>query len=97
MEEEEAEDVLKLLCGGSEILEQNKNNNVSSVLTECNCHGKAQECFFNQTVADLSLSLDIHGERRGGGVCVRCQDNTAGVNCESCTSGFFRPAEVCHT
>lgn len=67
-----------------------------SVLSECNCHGKAEECYFNQTVADLSLSLDIHGQRRGGGVCVRCRDNTAGVNCASCASGFFRPAEVRH-
>lgn len=66
------------------------------MLSECNCHGKAEECYFNQTVADLSLSLDIHGQRRGGGVCLRCRDNTAGVNCESCNSGFFRPAEVRH-
>lgn len=62
--------------------------------SECNCHGKAEECHFNQTVADLSLSLDIHGQRRGGGVCVGCRDYTAGINCETCMPGFYRPAGV---
>lgn len=62
--------------------------------SECNCHGKAEECHFNKTVADLSLSLDIHGQRRGGGVCVGCRDYTAGINCETCVPGFYRPAGV---
>lgn len=62
--------------------------------SECNCHGKAEECHFNQTVADLSLSLDIHGQRRGGGVCVGCRDYTAGINCETCIPGFYTPAGV---
>lgn len=62
--------------------------------SECNCHGKAEECHFNQTVADLSLSSDIHGQRRGGGVCLGCRDYTAGINCETCTPGFYRPAGV---
>lgn len=62
--------------------------------SECNCHDKAEECHFNQTVADLSLSLDIHGQRRGGGVCVGCRDYTAGINCETCIPGFYRPAGV---
>ncbi|XP_029698573.1 laminin subunit alpha-1 isoform X2 [Takifugu rubripes] len=61
---------------------------------KCNCHNKATDCFYNQTVADLSLSLNIHGVRRGGGVCVSCLHNTAGLNCESCTDGYYRPAEV---
>uniref|UniRef100_H3D7M5 Laminin, alpha 1 n=1 Tax=Tetraodon nigroviridis TaxID=99883 RepID=H3D7M5_TETNG len=61
---------------------------------KCNCHNKATDCFYNQTVAELSLSLDLHGLRRGGGVCVSCQQNTAGVNCESCVDGYYRPAEV---
>uniref|UniRef100_A0A672JPW4 Laminin N-terminal domain-containing protein n=1 Tax=Salarias fasciatus TaxID=181472 RepID=A0A672JPW4_SALFA len=64
------------------------------VCEKCNCHGKAEECYFNQTAADLSLSLDTHGQYRGGGVCIDCQDNTAGINCQSCLSGFYRPAGV---
>ncbi|XP_067337909.1 laminin subunit alpha-2 isoform X2 [Channa argus] len=64
------------------------------VCEKCNCHGKADECHFNQTVADLSLSLDIHGKYRGGGVCIGCRNNTAGINCQSCITGYYRPTEV---
>ncbi|XP_051816710.1 laminin subunit alpha-2 isoform X2 [Acanthochromis polyacanthus] len=64
------------------------------VCEKCNCHGKAEECYFNQTVADLSLSLDTHGQYRGGGVCIGCRDNTAGINCQSCVSGYYRSTEV---
>eukprot|EP00064_Thunnus_orientalis_P005404 superscaffoldBa00000528_g5418 len=64
------------------------------VCEKCNCHGKAEECYFNQTVADLSLSLDIHGQYRGGGVCIGCRDNTDGVNCQSCVAGYYRPTGV---
>ncbi|XP_028295898.1 laminin subunit alpha-2 isoform X3 [Gouania willdenowi] len=64
------------------------------VCEQCNCHGKAEECYFNQTVADSFLSLDVHGQYRGGGVCINCRDNTAGVNCQSCVSGYYRPAGV---
>ncbi|KAM7367692.1 hypothetical protein PAMP_013975 [Pampus punctatissimus] len=61
------------------------------VCEKCNCHGKAEECYFNQTAADLSLSLDIHGRYRGGGVCIGCRDNTDGINCQSCVAGYYRP------
>nr|XP_057947713.1 laminin subunit alpha-2 isoform X3 [Doryrhamphus excisus] len=64
------------------------------VCEKCNCHGKAEECYFNQTVADLSLSLDIHGQYRGGGVCISCRDNTDGINCQSCLPGYYRPEGV---
>ncbi|XP_057678966.1 laminin subunit alpha-2 isoform X4 [Corythoichthys intestinalis] len=64
------------------------------VCEKCNCHGKAEECYFNQTVADLSLSLDINGQYRGGGVCISCRDNTDGINCQSCVPGYYRPAGV---
>ncbi|XP_060740347.1 laminin subunit alpha-2 isoform X3 [Tachysurus vachellii] len=64
------------------------------VCEKCNCHGKSDECYYNQTVADMRLSLNTHGEYEGGGVCLGCSDDTAGINCQSCVDGFFRPSEV---
>uniref|UniRef100_A0A8D3CGP1 Laminin, alpha 1 n=1 Tax=Scophthalmus maximus TaxID=52904 RepID=A0A8D3CGP1_SCOMX len=61
---------------------------------KCNCHNKAVDCFYNQTVSELLLSLNSGGVRRGGGVCINCQQNTAGINCETCRDGHYRPAEV---
>nr|XP_046227110.1 laminin subunit alpha-1 [Scatophagus argus] len=61
---------------------------------KCNCHNKALDCFYNQTVAELFLSLNTRGLRQGGGVCINCQQNTAGINCETCAAGYYRPAEV---
>ncbi|XP_028290565.1 laminin subunit alpha-1 isoform X3 [Gouania willdenowi] len=61
---------------------------------KCNCHNKAELCFYNHTVAQLSLSLDTHGLHRGGGVCIHCLHNTAGINCETCRDGHYRPSQV---
>ncbi|KAM6908341.1 laminin subunit alpha-1 [Lycodopsis pacificus] len=61
---------------------------------ECNCHNKAVDCFYNQTVSELFLSLNTRGIREGGGVCITCQQNTGGINCETCSAGYYRPAEV---
>lgn len=63
-------------------------------LSECNCHNKAVDCFYNQTVSELSLSLNTRGLLKGGGVCINCQQNTAGVNCETCRDGYYKPSEV---
>ncbi|XP_069368064.1 laminin subunit alpha-1 isoform X2 [Paralichthys olivaceus] len=61
---------------------------------KCNCHNKAIDCLFNQTVSDLFLSINSRGVRHGGGVCIDCQQNTAGINCETCQDEYYRPAEV---
>ncbi|XP_040821585.1 laminin subunit alpha-2 [Ochotona curzoniae] len=60
----------------------------------CNCHGKAEECYYDEEVARRNLSLNIHGKYIGGGVCINCTQNTAGINCETCIDGFFRPRGV---
>uniref|UniRef100_A0A673N9U6 Laminin N-terminal domain-containing protein n=1 Tax=Sinocyclocheilus rhinocerous TaxID=307959 RepID=A0A673N9U6_9TELE len=62
---------------------------------KCNCHNKAVDCYYNQTVADLRLSVNTLGLFVGGGVCVNCSQNTAGVNCQTCADGYYRPHQVC--
>uniref|UniRef100_A0A8C5AUH5 Laminin subunit alpha 1 n=1 Tax=Gadus morhua TaxID=8049 RepID=A0A8C5AUH5_GADMO len=44
--------------------------------------------------SDLRLSVNAKGDHQGGGVCVGCSQNTAGVNCETCARTFYRPAQV---
>uniref|UniRef100_A0A8C7PSL1 Laminin, alpha 1 n=1 Tax=Oncorhynchus mykiss TaxID=8022 RepID=A0A8C7PSL1_ONCMY len=61
---------------------------------KCNCHDKANDCYFNQTVANRKMSMNSHGDFHGGGVCISCTQNTAGVNCEACADGFYRPNKV---
>uniref|UniRef100_A0A673Z2H1 Laminin, alpha 1 n=1 Tax=Salmo trutta TaxID=8032 RepID=A0A673Z2H1_SALTR len=61
---------------------------------KCNCHDKANDCYFNQTVANRKMSMNSHGDFHGGGVCISCTQNTAGVNCETCADGFYRPNKV---
>ncbi|XP_030623498.1 laminin subunit alpha-1 [Chanos chanos] len=61
---------------------------------KCNCHNKADNCYYNQTVAERGLSQNVNGQFVGGGVCLNCSQNTAGVNCETCTDGFYRPHKV---
>eukprot|EP00117_Sycon_ciliatum_P001869 scpid2290/ scgid7347/ Laminin-like protein epi-1 len=57
----------------------------------CQCFGHSSTCSYNATVNELGLSMDIHGQRSGGGVCSNCANNTSGVNCERCQPGFYRP------
>ncbi|XP_062857847.1 laminin subunit alpha-2 [Trichomycterus rosablanca] len=64
------------------------------VCEKCNCHGKSDKCYYNQTVADAKLSLNINNEYEGGGVCIDCSAHTTGINCQSCIDGYYRPRGV---
>uniref|UniRef100_A0A8C0ER55 Laminin subunit alpha-1 n=1 Tax=Bubo bubo TaxID=30461 RepID=A0A8C0ER55_BUBBB len=61
---------------------------------KCNCHNKAEDCYYNQSIADQKRSMDIHGQYIGGGVCLNCTQHTTGINCEMCAAGYFRPHKV---
>ena len=39
-------------------------------------------------------SINTEGVYEGGGVCINCQDNTAGTNCQHCKEGYYRPEDV---
>ncbi|KAI6239109.1 Laminin alpha [Aphelenchoides fujianensis] len=62
------------------------------VCEPCNCHGHSEECVYDEGIDEAGLSLDIHGNYEGGGRCVNCRDHTEGINCNKCSSGYFRPA-----
>ncbi|XP_075229000.1 laminin subunit alpha [Lycorma delicatula] len=64
------------------------------VCEPCNCFKHSEQCIYNSTIDELHLSLDIHGKYEGGGVCQNCRDNTEGINCDKCKSGFYRPYNV---
>ncbi|XP_073347774.1 laminin subunit alpha-3-like [Pagrus major] len=60
----------------------------------CQCFSHAFDCYYDPEVEKRGASLDTFGRYDGGGVCSNCQHNTAGVNCERCIEGFFRPFGV---
>ncbi|KAL1491007.1 hypothetical protein ABEB36_011669 [Hypothenemus hampei] len=60
----------------------------------CNCHGHAQSCTYDEQVDTNRTSLNINGIYQGGGVCQNCSDFTAGINCEKCLHGYYRPAGI---
>ncbi|ESO89633.1 hypothetical protein LOTGIDRAFT_164938 [Lottia gigantea] len=59
----------------------------------CNCNQHASECFYDKGVAALKQSTDGNGTKNGGGVCVNCLHHTTGVNCEKCSTNYFRPID----
>lgn len=59
----------------------------------CNCFGHSDECKYDPEIDEKHLSLDIHGNYEGGGVCKNCRDNTEGINCNRCKSRFYRPRD----
>ncbi|XP_036906226.1 laminin subunit alpha-1 isoform X2 [Sturnira hondurensis] len=65
-----------------------------NVCEECNCHNKANDCYYDERVAKEKKSLNMAGQHHGGGVCINCLQNTMGINCETCVDGYYRPHEV---
>ncbi|KAM4688464.1 laminin subunit alpha-1 [Discoglossus pictus] len=67
---------------------------VGNKCEKCNCHNKAEDCYYDYNVASRNMSLNIHEQYIGGGVCINCSQFTAGINCETCIEGYYRPHKV---
>ncbi|XP_073539088.1 laminin subunit alpha-5 [Phyllobates terribilis] len=56
----------------------------------CNCNGHAYNCYYDPEVHRVRASINRQGQYEGGGVCLDCQDNTDGINCERCRHGYYK-------
>ncbi|XP_073463613.1 laminin subunit alpha-5 isoform X3 [Aquarana catesbeiana] len=56
----------------------------------CNCNGHAYDCYYDPEVERRRASMNLQGQYIGGGVCLDCQHNTDGVNCERCRQGYYK-------
>jgi len=61
------------------------------IITECNCNGHSDQCIYDANVAARNASINLTGDKRGGGVCVNCRHYTTGNNCDTCIDGYYRP------
>lgn len=50
---------------------------------ECNCNGHSDRCKFDPAVYEANGGIS-------GGVCLDCQHNTMGRNCQQCTDMFYQ-------
>ncbi|CAL7933589.1 unnamed protein product [Xylocopa violacea] len=81
-------------CKGFEQKKWRQSTAVKKFTCEpCNCFGHSDECIYDPEVDEKHLSLDIHGNYEGGGVCTNCRDNTEGINCNRCMEKFYRPRD----
>ena len=61
----------------------------------CNCMQHASSCEYNELAEGQSLNLA--GNLSGGGVCLNCQHNTVGYNCEECGNITYRDPSLLAT
>lgn len=69
------------------------NVHILNYFAACNCFGHSDECIYDPEMDEKHLSLDIHGNYEGGGVCQKCKHNTEGINCNRCKPRFYRPRD----